>query len=226
MHNAASIQSSLGGGDHCLAGLAENLVTCFLETNHHFNRPTNPDLLPNCLDGATENKREEFCEEFNLDTVLEQTVKNTELASKSCIEAAIKPEHIGQIWKPVHSFGILVVQEVVAHLCFAHGNVSPQAKMNITANMMKPMDPNTPIATAFKQIEDGVKFGQHAAMPMTEAQILVASEALIASLEKYHTTCREWKQIARPVRDHTTFCAFIIADAAPQTELQCTATDA
>ena len=58
MLNAASVQSSLGGFNHGLAGLVENPVSYFLETNHHFNQPPNPGQRPDYPEGAIDNERE------------------------------------------------------------------------------------------------------------------------------------------------------------------------
>ena len=224
---AATVKSSLGGGRHGLSGLVEPTETYFLETNHHFNRMADPGELPPYGLEADQNRRQETSENFELDTILCETCNNTEESLKSQIEECIKPQCHGEMWENVHCFGTRTIQDIITYLMSQHGNVSPDAKMSIFPNMIKPMDPHTPVASIFKQIEDGVKFGIKAGSPITASQQLMAAETLILKMGgKFNHAYWKWKEEDRPLRDYLTFKTHVTKDAKLKTQMASTSAQA
>ena len=93
--------------------------------------------------------------------------------------------------------------------------------------MIKPLPPHTPIASVFKQIEDGIKFSVRAGAPITDSQQLMAAETLIMKMGcKYNHACRKWKGETRSIRDYNAFKIYITKDAKLQTQMASTAADA
>ena len=181
-HNVATVNSALRGGRHGLAGLVELPENHFLETDHHSNRINNPGELPPCGTETDANVFQEMREEFELSNVSHQTCNNTEEALNSQIEECIDPQCHGEIWQDVHCFGTRTIQNVLECLMSQCGNASPDEKMNILPNMIKPLPPHTPITSVLKQIEDGVKFSVRAGAPITASQQLMAAETPIMKM--------------------------------------------
>ncbi len=101
------------------------------------------------------------------------------------LEKAIEDAYLTGIHDEAHGFGNRTLQDDVQRWLFeTYGFVRPTDRMNNTAKLTQPIDPTTPIALLFKQIEECQRFAADAGSPFTPQQIVEAAEALIVQTEK------------------------------------------
>ena len=91
--------------------------------------------------------------------------------------------------------------DLLQHLYDTYGNVTALDLQENHALLTKPYDPNLPIDSLFKQVEDASDFATAAGAPFTDRQIIDAAYLLILGTHVYKDECKEW--LRRPLTEQT-----------------------
>ena len=179
IRNCSTVETTLGGGQNGLAGLAEHPAQYLLRTGHAFIRPINPGNNPVYPAAATPQERK------NIKNVYDENLRNylacqrTETLCLSMLETAIDEIYLGEIWTPAHGFGNRNLLAVLEWLYRIYGHIGPGQVTTNQERLVAPVDPKLPAVHIFKQIEDCNKFATAAGAPFTVQQCLKAAKQLV-----------------------------------------------
>jgi hypothetical protein len=202
IRNATSVSSRLGGGQFGLSGLAEDPAVYLLRTGTHFNRPAYPGEQPIYPVGTTPAAQATILDTWTANTKEFLTVQRAETLLLMLLEKSIEDAYLTGIHDEAHGFGNRTLHDVQRWLFQTYGHVGPTDRMNNTARLTQPIDPTTPIALLFKQIEECQRFAADAGSPFTPQQIVEAAEALIVQTGKYESTYKEWLALPAATRTY------------------------
>ena len=114
--NAASVHSTLGGGNHGLLGLVMTSASYLTTTGTAFIRPANPGYLPVIPDPCTAAQTAEFVRQHtNLLRMFQETV-NTDRALKQQILEVFDEEYTQAICDPNVGFANVNSMQMITHL--------------------------------------------------------------------------------------------------------------
>lgn len=192
IRNCSTVESTLGGGQNGLAGLAEHPAQYQLRTGQPFVRPINPGNNPVYPAAATPAQREQIKNVFNENLRNYLSCQRTETLCLSMLESAIDEIYLGEIWTAAHGFGNRNLLGVLEWLYHIYGHIGPGEVAENQEKLTAPIDPKLPAVHIFKQIEDCNKFATAAGAPFTVQQCLKAAEQLVLKQGRYGQAYREY----------------------------------
>ena len=218
--NAASIPSTLGGGNHGLLGLVLAGPTYQLFTGHAFALPINPGAVPVIPAGATAAHTGEIVRQHAENLRIFQETQRTDQALKQQLLNAIdemytrglRNAHTG--YSNVTTFGLLT------HLYNTYGSVTSMDLEQNDICMKQPYDPTQPIEVLFNQIETAQEFAEAANTPYPNASIISTAYLLVFKTGMYRDACREWNRRAAVTKTWDNFKADFSAAHQELRELQ------
>ena len=199
--NAASIPTTLGGGNHGYLGLILSPATYATIAANQFIEPIYPGQHPNVPAGTNAantstivcRHTEDLCQwrEFkNVNTAL----KNQLLSALDDIYVhALKDRHVGYMNQSICT--------ILAHLLNNYGNITPLEFEDNNTKMHATWDPNSPFDCLIKQIEDGQDYADDGSQPYTAKQLLRIAYTLVFKTGLYFEDCKVWN--ARPTAART-----------------------
>lgn len=97
---------------------------------------------------------------------------------------ALKDTHTG--------YSQVNTMDLLQHLYDTYGNITALDIQDNHVNLNKPHDPNLPIDTLFKQVEDAGDFAAVAGAPFSDRQILDSAYLLMLGTQAYIDECKDW----------------------------------
>lgn len=210
--NAASIECTLGGGQHGYLGL--------ILTPAQYNRivppaevegeaqppnswidpdapPTHPDIPANATQhiardrqaAHTEAKRV-FQEYRNVHNAFKQTILNN---IDSIYLSSLRDPHVG--YANQHA------RDILAHLFNTYGKITSIDLEENHKRFTNAWDANDPLEALINQITDAVEFADDAKTPYSDTQILNNAFNLVYKTGLYNEPCQRWME--KPTADRT-----------------------
>ena len=105
VRDCSTVETTLGGGQNGLAGLAEHPAQCQSRTGHAFVRPNNPGNNPVCPAAAVPQQRKQIQNAHDKNLRDHLSCQRTETLCLSVLESAIEGICLSEIWTPAHGFG-------------------------------------------------------------------------------------------------------------------------
>jgi hypothetical protein len=87
---------------------------------------------------------------------------------------------------------------MLEHLFISYGSIIAVDLEHNWENMRKSWDPQQPVETLFKQIQDSVYYSEAGRFTISEAQKLHTAYAKIFSAGNFHSACHRWSKINPP----------------------------
>ena len=199
--NAASIPTTLGGGNHGYLGLILSPAAYTTITATQFVEPVYPGQHPNVPAGtSTANTStivrrhtedlHQWCEFKNVNTAL----KNQLLSALDDIYVcALKDHHVGYMNQSIRT--------ILQHLFNNYGNITPLELEDNDTKMRATWDPNSPFDCLIKQVEDGQDYAKDGGQLYTAEQLLRIAYTLVFKAGLYFEDCKAWN--ARPAAART-----------------------
>jgi hypothetical protein len=85
-------------------------------------------------------------------------------------------------------------RDIIDHLFLSYGSITAVDIEQIFENMRKTWDPQQPVETLFKQIQDCVDFSEARGVAIGEAQKLSSAYSKIFKSGKFNSACRRWDE--------------------------------
>lgn len=203
IENAASIESTRGGGNHGLLGL---LITdadyaIDVDANHPFVRPANPGLGPQFPAAATQHQIAQINREYANNKYEYVLVNTVEKALRKQITDSIDDIYLSSMRNRLTGYANVPVRTMLTTLFTNYAKIDDLAMDTVENNIKKQWDPSTPIETLFNQIQTNCDIADMAEQPFTDAQKLSFAYTLVYKTGMYFDACKEWN--AKPAADKT-----------------------
>ena len=187
----ASIPCELGGVRYGCLGITMSDDECTNATAETFTAHTNPGPLPNMPTDATQHQiaatKEQHKKQLDIfkeERFLERSLKSKLInAFDETYLIDIKEDHIG--------YKNFSMPNIFKHMCKCYGKVTDADLLASKETMSKQWDPDTPIQTIYKQIEDGVKFAKLAEVTTQHKDKISIAYQLIHQTGKLIAACRD-----------------------------------
>eukprot|EP00957_Ditylum_brightwellii_P082520 6273629-Ditylum_brightwellii.AAC.1 len=105
IHNASTLESTLGGSNNGLAGLCNFPAVYLAQTGHNFVRPLNPGDFPVYPPRTTPLQKEHIKQQFKLNKKQYDMCQRMDLLNKNLIENSMDLVWLSQIHSEEHGFG-------------------------------------------------------------------------------------------------------------------------
>ena len=197
MENAASVPTTLGGGNHGHLALVMNPARYLaLSGGAPFIPPRNPGPVPvPPTPFMTAAQMELLRQTHQADLASFHTCNNTDTALKNQLLtavddiylAAIKQEHIGYTNR---SCG-----DMLTHLFNTYGTITSTMLRTSAEKMRTPYNPAAPIEEMFKQIDEANDLALDANSPYQDRQLVNIGYDLVFRSAVLNDACRAWKRL-------------------------------
>ena len=199
--NAASIQTTRGGGDNGYLGILLSPAVYATINAIPWIDPPNPGATPVIPPNATSAQigeavrvHTENLRQWREFTNLQQALKKQLIAAVNPIYfRAIKHRHVG--------FANHSIREMLTHLIDQYGAITPIDLQNNMADFSKKWDPNQPFEVLIDQIEEAVDFADAGGQPYTAQQIINNAYTIVFQTGMFFDDCKTWR--AKPDADKT-----------------------
>jgi hypothetical protein len=127
------------------------------------------------------------------ETVLTYHTFNTvQKALKKQIITVFEPMYLDILNDDMVGFANITTREMFDHLCLAYGNITAVDLENNFEQMCKAWDPQQPVETLFKQIQDCADFSEAGGVLIGHLQQINAAYAKIFATGNFMSICRRW----------------------------------
>ena len=199
--NAASVTSTLGGGNHGLLGLTILPATYQTVTGHVFVAPVNPGSLPNIAPAATQAQIGEAVRQHKERLKIWRQFNATDLALKNQILSTFDEVYLKGLRNRHVGYQNVSARDMIQHLYLNYGVITPAELDDNDARMREPFDASKPIEELFEQIEDATDYADAAGAPYNNGQVISRAYVLILKTGEYNEACRDWRR--RPDQEKT-----------------------
>ena len=194
--NAASIPTTLGGGNHGHLGLVLEPNLCLTIAGEALTAPANPGAYATIPVVSTAAQIGALTREFNADLRIYTEYKRTDQALKQLLLGAVDGVYVESLRDMYTGYTTVTTLQLLTHLYDHYGQISDMDLDDNEKQMGAKYDPNQPIDTLFKQIEAAVEFATTGNAPFTARQIVNKAFLLIFATGAYEDECKEWKRRA------------------------------
>ena len=194
--NARNVHSNLGGGNFGHLGLVISPASYALISPVPFNRPVFPGAQPVIPVGATQHMSNTIRDLWKENLRVYHEVENVDKALKQQIIDAVEPMYLDAIRNRTSNNITRPIFEVLEHLFDNFGEITPETFLEREAAVKaKSYDPNTPVDTLFKDIEDLVDLSGRAGVAMTQAQSIQIAYVILWRTTVFKHDLREWNAL-------------------------------
>lgn len=203
IENAASIESTRGGGNHGLLGLIVTpaVYAADVDANNPFDRPVNPGIGPDFPAGATQHQIAQINRQYSNDKIEYNLVNTVEKALRKQITDSIDDLYLSSMHNRLTGYANVPVVTMLTNLFNNYAQIDNLAMDDIENNIRKQWDPSTPIESMYKQIQTNCDIAELANQPYSNAQKLSFAYTLVFKTGMYFDACKEWD--AKPAADKT-----------------------
>ena len=206
--NAASIPTTLGGGDHGHLGLVLGAATYLTVAGVAFTMPTNPGAIPTIPTASTASQITALTRTFNHNFRTYTEANRTDTALKQQIIDAIDEIYIEEQRNQHTGYTSVSTLDLLTHLYDTYGSITSVDLDKNETTMKTKYDPSQPITSLFKRLEDGMEFAEAGNIPFTAEQISNMTYVLIYQTGAYKDDCKEWSRKTTAQKTWTNFKTF------------------
>ena len=191
--NAASVESTLGGGAHGHLGT----ILPFATYNqivppppgqiNSWNDPVFPGATPNIPAGTSTHIAANRRDTFLARTKTWKLNKNVNDALRKLIINSVGDIYLRAIREPHTGYSNIKARTMLSYLFDQYGIISPQDLHDNNTKFYQQWDPSTPFEVLIAQIEDCAEFAQDGQQPFTDQQILNNAYQLVYRSGLYKT---------------------------------------
>jgi O-acetyl-ADP-ribose deacetylase (regulator of RNase III) len=193
--NSRSIDSHLGGGALSHLGLIVSVAAyAIVAPAHPWIDPEPPGRAPTEIDGGTaaqlsaeRHRWEEAVSTFRTRSTVEQALKKQ-------IITVFEPMYLEILNNDMVGFANTSAREMLEHLFLSYGSIAAVDLERNFENMRKAWDPQQPVETMFKQIQDCVDYAEAGGITIGEAQKLSTAYTKVFATGIFHSACRRWNE--------------------------------
>ena len=199
--NAASIPTTLGGGNHSYLSLILSPAAYTTIAATQFVEPIYPGQHPNVPAGTSAANTSTIVHHHTEDLRQWREFKNVNTALKNQLLSALDDIYVRAL--KVHHVGYMnqSIRTILQHLFDNYDNITPLELEDNDTKMYDTWDPNSLFDCLIKQVEDGQDYADDGGQPYTAEQLLRIAYTLVFKTGLYFEDCNAWN--ARPATAHT-----------------------
>jgi hypothetical protein len=209
--NARSIDTHLAGGalGHLGIIVSANAYALVAATTPWAN-PANPGRTPTVVTGtAAELAASRLI--WEQDTATFKTWVTVEQALRKQIITAFEPMYLEILCDDMVGFANTTARDMIDYLFLTYGSITAVDLERNFENMRKPWDPQQPVETLFKQIQDAADYSESGGIPLGEAQQISTAYSKIFATGILMSACRRWNEKADADKTWVNFKAHFAA---------------
>ena len=210
--NAATLQSTMGGGTHGHIGLIMKPELYRTLSNIPYTIPVDPGPIPSYTPGSSGLARQQVNNEFEEAKRIFENHYNMDLALKALIIEAVDVVYLEEKRDRYTGFLSVTARDLMTHLLQRYGKITTSDLMVNKRKMDEPLDPSVPIDVYFKRIDECVQYATDAETAYTPEQILQTAYYAISSSNLYTDACKEWRRKPQNEKTWTNFKTFFAAE--------------
>jgi hypothetical protein len=194
--NAASIPTTLGGGQHGHLGLVLSPATYLIVANIAFDcPPANPGIHPHIPPGFTAAQIQEINRQHQAGVKTWKEYNNTDTALKNLLIQAIDDQFIKSLHNRNTGYVTSTTWHILDFLYTNYDNITPAELLANTERLQEPYNPSEPIESLFTHFEDAREYADAAYRPFTDKQILEYALLAILKTGQFKEAIREWRRL-------------------------------
>jgi hypothetical protein len=194
--NASSVTTNQGGGNHGHLALMLSAKAYNEQTKHDFIPPPNPGDAP-AIATAGENRAQEQAgldEIFKRATRLYDRYNTTDKALKKQIESAVERPYLAELRDQLTGFSQVTALALMSHLYDNYGLIDDVDLETNQVTMMKPYDPETPLANLVDQLQRGRNFANIGDQGLTDGMLISKGITLLSNTAVFNDDIKDWNR--------------------------------
>jgi hypothetical protein len=195
--NASSVTTNQGGGNHGHLTLMLSAKAYKEQTKHDFLAPANPGDAP-AIATAGDNKAQEqtsLDEAFKRATRLYDRYHTTDKALKKQIESAVERPYLAELRDQLTGFSQVTAFALMEHLYDNYGLIDDVDLEVNQVTMMKPYDPETPLALLVAQLQRGRTFANIGGHGLTDGMLISKGITLLSNTAVFNDDIKDWNRL-------------------------------
>jgi hypothetical protein len=199
--NAASLPTTLGGGQHGHIGLVMSPILYATISAEPYIDPANPGPEPlfpaNAAEITKENRRTQHKEQRRI----YDRATNMEDALKAQVIDTIASPYISEMRNKYTGYLGVSTRDLLDHLLDRYGRITSADITKCKQRMEEPIDSTEPIDVYFQKIDECVQYAADGRVAFTADQILQTGYNAISTSGFYHDASKEWRR--KPANEKT-----------------------
>jgi hypothetical protein len=193
--NAGSIDSHLGGGALGHLGLIVSVAAyAIVAPAHPWINPVAPGRAPTEIAGGTAAQLSAERHRWEEAVTTFRTRSTVEQALKKQIITVFEPMYLEILNNDMVGFANTSAREMLEHLFLSYGIITAVDLERNFENIREAWDPQQPVETLFKQIQDFVDYAEAGGITIGEAQKLSTAYTKVFATSICHSACRCWNE--------------------------------
>jgi hypothetical protein len=127
-------------------------------------------------------------------TIALKTNNMVQSALKKQIITVVEPMYIEILNDDLVGFANTTSREIIDHILLSYGSITTVDIEQNFENIRKAWDPQQPVETLFKQIQDCVDFAEAGGVTIGAAQKISSAYSKIFKSRKFNNACRRWNE--------------------------------
>ena len=203
--NAASIPTTLGGGNHGYLGLILSPATYATISLTAFIEPAYPGQHPAIPAGANATNTSAIICSHTEDTRQWREFKNISTALKAQLLSAVEDIYVRALRDRHVGYMNQSICNLLSHLFENYGKITQLELEDNNTKLRALWDPNSPFDCLFQQLEDGQDYTDDDGQPYTADQLLHITYTLVFKTGLYFEDCKAWNAKPNNEKTWTTF---------------------
>ena len=190
--NAASIPTTLGGGNHGYLGLILSPAAYTTISPTAFVEPAYPGQHPAIPAGTNAANTSAIIRRHTEDTRQWREFKNVSTALKNQLLSAVDDIYVRALRDRHVGYMNQSIRNLLTHLFNNYGNITQLELEDNDTKMRALWDPNSPFDCLVQQLEDGQDYADDGGQLYTADQLLRIAYTLIFKTGLYFEDCKAW----------------------------------
>jgi hypothetical protein len=191
--NAASIETTLGGGT--LGYLALTVAPAVYNTlsNVAFVAPVNPGYIPVIPPLTTAALTAELVRQHAEERRVWLEYVNVGKALRQQLLSAVDDLYVRSLRDRITGYANVSVWQMLSHLLTTYGRVTPHDLQLNDQRLRTPYSIDQPLESLIAQVEDAVAYAAAGGQDYSAAQIVNVAYSLLLATGQFEVACREWR---------------------------------
>ena len=210
--NAASLPTTLGGGQHGHVGLIMTPILYATLSNTAYINPNDPGPTPNHPIGSNTAARETQRLNHTEERRIYDNPQNMDDALKAMIVDTIDETYLNELRNKYTGYLGVSTRDLIDHLLDRYGKITPADIADCKNRMNDAIDSTQPIDIYFRKIDDCVQYAADGQVAFTPDQIVQTGYHAISTTGYYNDACKEWRKKASIEKTWLNFKRFFAAE--------------
>jgi hypothetical protein len=198
--NAASLPTSLGGGQHGHVGLIMTPILYATLSDTNYESPEDPGndiIAPAGRAADREHQRHAHKEERRIF----ENHQNMDDALKAQVIDTIEDTYLNELRNKYTGYLGVSTRDLFDHLLDRYGKITPADIADCKRRINEPLDSTRPIDIYFQTIDECIQYAADGQVAFTPDQILQTAYHATSTSGFYNDACKEWRK--KPTAEKT-----------------------